>query len=59
MFLLHEYSFDAILKNEILCSNGILGGAIMAKLENITIGSTVKGIVGNEPVSVAAGRNEV
>ena len=26
----------------------------MAKLENITIGSTVKGIVGNEPVSVAA-----
>lgn len=54
MFLLREYSFDAILKNEILCSNGILGGAIMAKLENITIGSTVKGIVGNEPVSVAA-----
>lgn len=54
MFLLHEYSFDAILKNEILCSNGILGGVIMAKLENITIGSTVKGIVGNEPVSVAA-----
>ena len=26
----------------------------MAKLENITSGSTVKGIVGNEPVSVAA-----
>ena len=27
---------------------------MMAKLEDITVGSTVKGIAGNEPVSIVA-----